>query len=193
MRRLTIGALVTLDGVQHDPRSWTEQYFDDAAAAESLEKLDAADAMLMGRGTYEYFAPAWPQASGAYADRVNAIRKYVFSTTLESAGWFGAVLVRDDAVRAVRELKEQDGGDLVVYGFGRFGHTLLEHGLVDVLDLWIHPVLLGGSAPAAWAGAPLSLTLAGVEQRPTGVVSLRYTRVTPVPPARLPGLTAHGT
>jgi dihydrofolate reductase len=176
MRKLRIGALVTLDGVQQEPRSWAAPYFDETAAEESLAKLLAADAMLMGRRTYEYFAPAWPLATGPYADRVNAIPKYVFSSTLESVEWTGATLVRDDAVRSVRELKEQDGGDLVVYGFGRLGRALLEHELVDDLDLWVHPVLVGGDAPAPWPGPPLSLTLQRVEQRSKGVVSLRYTR-----------------
>ena len=176
MRKLTIGALVTLDGVQHEPRSWAGPYFDDTAAAESLAKLLEADAMLMGRRTYEYFAPAWPQATGPYADRVNAIPKHVFSRTLESVDWTGATLVRDDVVRSVRELKEQGGGDLVVYGFGRLGRTLLEHDLVDVLDLWVHPVLQGGAEAPVWTAAPLPLTLTGVRQRPNGVVSLTYTR-----------------
>lgn len=176
MRKLTIGALVTLDGVQHEPRSWAGPYFDDAAAADSLAKLLEADAMLMGRRTYEYFAPAWPQATGPYADRVNAIPKHVFSRTLESVGWTGATLVRDDVVRSVRELKGQGGGDLVVYGFGRLGRTLLQHDLVDVLDLWVHPVLLGGAEPPAWTAPALPLSLTGVQQRPNGVVSLTYTR-----------------
>jgi dihydrofolate reductase len=176
MRKLTIGALVSLDGVQHDPRSWASPYFDDAAAGESLAKLLEADAMLMGRRTYEYFAPTWPRTTGPYANRVNAIPKYVFSSSLDSVDWSGASLVRDDVVRSVRELKEQDGGDLVVYGFGRLGRTLLEHDLVDVLDLWVHPLLLGGAERPAWVAPPLPLTLSGLQQRSNGVVSLRYTR-----------------
>jgi dihydrofolate reductase len=169
MRKLIVGALMSLDGVQEAPQSWALPWFDDDAARRSLERLLAADAMLMGRGTYEYFAPAWPQATGEYADRVNAIRKYVFSRTLTSADWNNTTIVPDDAVRRVRELKDEGGGDLVIYGFGRLARTLLENDLVDVLDLWIHPVALGD-------GRSTALRLSGTEQRPNGVVSLVYER-----------------
>jgi dihydrofolate reductase len=174
MRKLIVGALMSLDGVQEAPRSWASPYFDDAAAEQALKRLLGADAMLMGRKTYEYFAPAWPQATGAYADRVNAIQKYVLSRTLTAAGWNNTTIVADDAVRWARELKEQGGGDLVVYGFGQLAHTLLENDLVDVLDLWIHPVALGGERFRN--GKARALRLSGTEQRPTGVVSLVYGR-----------------
>src|SRR5687767_2152454 len=104
MRRLIVGCLLTLDGVHGSPRSWAGPFFDANAAQESLEQLQRADAMLMGRNTYEYFAAAWPLQSGPYPDRVNAIRKYVFSSTLKSADWQNSVLVDDDPVAAVTRL-----------------------------------------------------------------------------------------
>jgi dihydrofolate reductase len=173
---LVISALVSLDGVQGEPRSWASEYFDDTAAAGALTALQSADAMLMGRRTYEYFAPAWPRATGPYADRVNAITKYVFSGTLTSAGWTGATLVPGDAVSAVRALKEQGGGDLVMYGFGRLGHALLEHGLVDVLSLAVHPVVLGAGEQVFHPGPATRLRLSEVDRSANGVVSLTYTR-----------------
>jgi dihydrofolate reductase len=177
---LTISALVSLDGVQGEPRSWASEYFDEAAAGRALTALRAADAMLMGRRTYEYFAPAWPQASGPYADRVNEITKYVFSDTLTRADWTGAKLVRGDAVPAVRALKEQASGDLVMYGFGRLGHALLAAGLVDALDLAVHPVVLGDGEQVVRPGSRAGLRLAEVERLAGGVVSLTYTPATPV-------------
>jgi dihydrofolate reductase len=173
---LKVGALVALDGVQGEPRSWASEYFDDDAAARSLAALNAADAMLMGRRTYEYFAPAWPRAAGAYADRVNEITKYVFSGTLTTVDWQGAELVPGDAVAAVRALKEQAGGDLVVYGFGRLAHALLAAGLVDELTLAVHPVVRGTGEQVFHPGPGTRLRLSEVECHPTGVVSLTYTR-----------------
>lgn len=118
MRRLVVGALVSLDGVQGEPRSWASAYFDDTAAAASLANLNAADAMLMGRRTYEYFAPAWSQATGAYPDRVNGIRKYVFSATLPAVDWSNAELVSRDAVDVVRALSRTATGTSSYTGSG---------------------------------------------------------------------------
>jgi dihydrofolate reductase len=173
---LVVGALVSLDGVQGEPRSWASAYFDDGAAAASLAKLDEADAMLMGRRTYEYFAPAWPVATGPYADRINGIRKYVFSGKLPSVDWSNAELVTRDAIEVVRELKQDGERDLVVYGFGRLSHALLAEGLVDELSISVHPVVLGHGESVFHAGPTTALTLSEVERAENGVVSLRYTR-----------------
>jgi dihydrofolate reductase len=160
MRKITVGCLVSLDGVTADPQSWATAYFDEDAAQRSLAKLEAADAMLMGRGAYEYFQPAWSVAEGPYMDRINAIRKYVFSSTLDAVDWSNAEPVRGDAVETVKRLE----GDLVVYGYTRLAQALLAHDLVDELDFWIHPVMLGQMKP---------LQLVATEQRPTGVVSIK--------------------
>jgi dihydrofolate reductase len=159
MRKITVGCLVSLDGVSADPQSWASAYFDEDAVQRSLAKLEQADAMLMGRRAYEYFQPGWSRASGPYMDRINAIRKYVFSNTLDAVDWSNAELVRGDAVEAVRRLD----GDLVVYGYTRLAQALLAHDLVDELDFAIHPVMLGVMKP---------LRLLSTEPRPNGVVSI---------------------
>jgi dihydrofolate reductase len=167
VRKLKVGSLVSIDGISKDPRAWASAYFDEDAARRSLEQLLASDAMLMGRATYEYFQPVWPRASGPYMDRINAIRKYVFSSSLPAVEWDNAELVAGDAIEAVSALKRHDGGDLVVYGYGRLARSLVEHGLVDELDFWIHPVLLG-------TGRHTPVRLASVDERARGVVGLRY-------------------
>jgi dihydrofolate reductase len=171
---LSVSALVSLDGVLGAPRTWASEYFDDAAAADSLAALRTADAMLMGRRTYEYFAPAWPRATGDYADRVNAITKYVFSDSLTTVDWQGAKLVPGDAVAAVRAMGEQN---LVMYGFGRLAHALLAADLVDVLTLAVHPVVLGAGEGVFHPGPATRLRLSDVDKRETGVVALTYTRL----------------
>src|SRR5438552_12426179 len=130
--------------------------------------------MLMGRGTYEYFAHVMPQQTGPYADAINAIRKYVFSSTLESADWNNSTIIRDDVVTAVKDLKQQDGGDLMMYGYGRLSQTLLEHHLVDEVRFSVHPVLAEGFAAGRGNGQKLPLVLLEATPSPKGVVSLTY-------------------
>jgi dihydrofolate reductase len=174
-RKLTVAALTTADGVHDRPRSFAGPYFDEGAAARSLVELESCDAMLMGRTTYEYFAPAWSQATDPYARRVNDIAKYVFSSTLASADWKNTTLVATDPVAAVTDLKRQDGGDLMIYGYGRLARTLLEHGLVDVLKFSVFPVLAGTGTPLFRPGQEVPLRLESALTRPNGTVELTYT------------------
>lgn len=109
MRKIINSAFVSLDGVTEDPSSWAT--FDPDSGDEAAQALQALDGMLMGRGTYEYFADVMPQQTGPYADAINAIRKYVFSSTLESADWNNCTIIRDDVVAAVTKLKQEDGGE----------------------------------------------------------------------------------
>jgi len=172
MRKIINSAFVSLDGVTEDPRSWA--IFDADAGGEAAQALQALDGMLMGRRTYEYFADVMPSQTGPYADAINAIRKYVFSSTLESADWNNSTIIREDVVTAVTELKQQDGRDLVMYGRGRLNQTLLEHSLVDEIRFSVHPVLVGGRAVGGGDGHTLPLKLIGATPSPSGVVALTY-------------------
>lgn len=175
-RQLVVAALVTLDGIHGSPRSWAGPYFDDDAAARSLTALATCDAMLMGRTTYEYFASSWPNGTGPYADRVNDIRKYVFSTTMTTADWQHTTVVADDPVSAVRDLKRARGGDLMIYGYGRLAQTLFEHDLVDELRFTVFPVMAGDGTPLFRQGRNVPLRLLAAEPRTGGVIELTYTR-----------------
>ena len=174
MRKIINSAFLSVDGVSADPRSWATPYFDEQSQREALRVLKAYDGMLMGRGTYEYFADVMPRQTGPYADAINAIRKYVFSSTLENADWNNSTIMRDDVVTAVNELKQQDGGDLIIYGYGRLSQTLLEHHLVDEVRFSVYPLLLGGQAAARGNGQTLPLKLLGATPSPKGVVALTY-------------------
>jgi dihydrofolate reductase len=166
--------LVSADGVIGDPPLWAMQYRDAEVTAEALERLAGADAMLMGRGTYELFSAVWPGQSGEFADRINGIRKYVFSATLDKADWSNSVIFRGDAVADVTRLKQQDGRELALYGHGRLAQALLEHGLVDELRLSIHPVLVGSGQVLFRDGQKQALSRAGARTFGTGVVVLTY-------------------
>jgi dihydrofolate reductase len=163
MRKIINSAFVSLDGVSADPSSWAT--FDRDSGEEAAQALQAVDGMLMGRGTYEYFAAVMPEQTGPYADAINAIRKYVFSSTLKSAGWNNSTVIRDDVIAAVTKLKEEDGGDLMMYGYGQLSRTLVENHLVDEIRFSVHPVLVGQTLP---------LKLIATTPSPNGVVALTY-------------------
>jgi dihydrofolate reductase len=152
MRRIVNSTYVTLDGVTSDPQDWSLDYFDADAAAYGLAKLRASDALLMGRLTYEGFASAWPERSGdEFSDRMNAMAKHVASTTLTAPSWNNTHLIRGDLVEAVRALREEDGGDVLMYGYGPVAQQLVGHGLLDELHLWVHPLLHGGGTSSVFA------------------------------------------
>jgi dihydrofolate reductase len=173
MRKIINSAFVSLDGVTEDPQS--RAIFDPDAAGEAAQVLQALDGMLMGRGTYEYFADVMPNATGPYADAINAIRKYVFSSTLESADWNNSTIIREDVVTAVTELKQKGGLDLMMYGYGRLTRTLIGNHLVDEIRFSVHPVLVRGRAAASSGGGQtLPLKLVRATPSPSGVVALTY-------------------
>ncbi|MDX3076671.1 dihydrofolate reductase family protein [Streptomyces sp. MI02-7b] len=179
-RRLLQTALVSLNGVIAEPLSWAGPYFGPGSAARSLEVLRQCEAMLMGRRTYEVFSRQWPAASGPYAQHINTMKKYVFSSTLDEAEWTNTTVVAADPAKAVAELKRTPGRDLIVYGHGRFGQTLCDAGLVDELSLTVVPVFAEGTtfyrpeSPAqAW-----ELVSAGPGRDPQ-LVSLTYRPVRP--------------
>ena len=105
--------------------------------------MDGTDALVLGRATYEGFAPAWSARSGdPFTDKINAMPKYVASRTLTETTW-NATILEGDAVEAVAALKQQPGENLLKYGTGEFSKALLEAGLIDELHLWVFPVVAG--------------------------------------------------
>jgi dihydrofolate reductase len=145
MRKIVNSTYITLDGVIEDPHLWPPTGPDDPAATTiQTDLLLSCDALLMGRRTYEGFAPVWPTRSGdPYSDHINTMRKYVVSSTLTDPEWANTAVIAGDPVEEIRRLKEQSGKHMVQYGFGRLSHALLEHGLLDELRLWFHPLLVG--------------------------------------------------
>jgi dihydrofolate reductase len=144
MRKLQEYTLVSADGVFAGavlPDFLS--YRDDAYLRDGLGQLMACDAMLMGRTTYESFSKLWPARTDPWANRMNSMKKYVFSSTLEYVEWENSVIVRGDVATEVAKLKAMDGGDLLIYGHGLLAETLLAAQLLDVLDISIHPVLAG--------------------------------------------------
>lgn len=174
MRKLIVSSLVTADGVHGDPQLWAGEYSDEEAATQWLDALNKSDGFLMGKNTYELFAQMWGTPEGPYLERLYAMPKYVYSSTLKSADWNNTTIVAGDPVAAVRELKTQGDGDLMIYGYGQLAHALLENGLVDQLDFAVNPVMFGSGTPLFRPGKRVNLRLDSVSQRGNGAVTLSY-------------------
>ncbi len=142
---------ITLDGVIQDPQDWPSLGSLSPSGNEvQSELLFASDALLMGRRTYDGFLPVWPTMSGdPYSDRINAMPKYVASTTLRDPTWPNTTVIDNELVDHVAELKAQTTGYVLQYGFGDVSRALLAAGLIDELRLWIHPFFVGTGGPEA--------------------------------------------
>jgi dihydrofolate reductase len=180
MRRIINSTYITLDGVIQDPQDWPGNGIepDETGLKVQTDLLFGCDAVLMGGRTYQGMAPAWMARSGdPYSDRINSMAKYVVSSTLTDPQWANTTVIGGDPIAAIRRLKDQPGQDLVQYGFGQLSYTLLEHGLLDELRLWVHPLFAGRAStedlmfrPAAAAQLELADTLV----LNTGTVILTY-------------------
>lgn len=175
MRKIIEYTLTSVDGVFAGiDTSEFLAYRDDAYLRDGLGQLLACDAMLMGRHTYENFAKIWPGRTHPWAERINTMQKYVFSSQLEKAEWTNSTIVRGDVVTEVTRLKQQEGRDLLIYGHGLLGETLLKHHLLDVLDLSIHPLLMGRGKQFFREGQNARLRLVAAKSFTQGIVKLTY-------------------
>jgi len=156
VRRVIVSEFVSLDGVIEDPGGAEESdrggwSFQANRGAEGDkykdEELAAADALLLGRKTYEGFAAAWPQMeeqTGDYGARMNGYPKYVASRTLqEPPEWNNSTLIEGDIAEGVERLKRQDGKDILIFGSGELVRTLMEHDLIDEYRLMVFPIVVG--------------------------------------------------
>jgi len=154
MGKIVISENISLDGVIQDPTGeegfrlggWFGQIGDNDREAWAKVLLDEAlgtEALLLGRRSDEFFAARWPSRTGALADRLNTLPKYVVSSTLQEPAWSNSAVLRGDVVNEVPKLKQEVGGDIVVYASGQLVRTLMQHDLVDELRLMIYPFVLG--------------------------------------------------
>jgi dihydrofolate reductase len=174
VRKLIESTLVSADGVFEDPPAWSREYRDEANAHDGLAQALACDALVLGRRTYEILAGSYPQRTDPWADRINAMPKYVCSSTLARADWQNSTILRGDVVAEVTRLKQQAGHDLLTYGHGRLAETLLKHHVLDVLDLAIHPVVVGAGKPLFRVGQHATLRLVATKTYSKGIVRLTY-------------------
>ncbi len=154
MGKIVVSENVSLDGVIEDAAGvegfrlggWVGRIGSqgrEEAAKVALDEALAADAFLMGRRSYEFLAARWQSRSGAFAERLNSMPKYVVSSTLEAPAWTNTFVLKGDVVAEISKLKQETQGDIVVAASFQLWHALFEHDLVDELCLMIYPVVLG--------------------------------------------------
>jgi dihydrofolate reductase len=179
MRDILAVEFVSLDGVVESPEKWTGPYMDDEIGQAMQAGMEASDAMLLGRRTYEEFESYWPDKTAEddpYADYINATQKYVVSTTLKSVGWRNSTLITGNAAEELTKLKRQPGMDIAIIGSPTLVRSLLREGLLDRLNLHVFPVVLGaGKRLFEESIGELPLELVDSRAYKTGVVSLAYT------------------
>jgi dihydrofolate reductase len=182
MRRIIVTEFISLDGVMEDPGGaegtpfggWAFKFERGPEGDKyKFDELMAADAMLLGRVTYQGFAKAWPSMTDGvgFAEKMNGMRKYVVSSTLEQAEWQNSQILRGDVADEVRKLKAQEGGDILVAGSARLAHALQDADLVDEYRLMVYPTVLGsGKRLFPDGGRPGGLEL--VEARQSEAVAI---------------------
>jgi dihydrofolate reductase len=191
MGALVVNMFTSLDGVLQGPGApdedreggfeyggWQAPYLDEESGKVVGDHIAGLEALLLGRKTYEIFAAYWPKqpAEGPIAARLNAAPKYVASQTLDTVAWTNSRLLEGDLAEAVGRLKARFGR-VDVIGSGNLVQTLLREELVDRLNLWVHPVLLGsGKRLFAKGTVPTALGLVESATFPKGVVHLIYER-----------------
>ena len=152
MGRIVVTEYISLDGVMEDPGGaedfehggWSFEFNrgDDGDKFKLDEAMDA-EALLLGRVTYEGFADAWPSRDGEFADKFNSMPKYVVSSTLTDPEWNNSTVLEGDVADAVSKLKQDVDGEITVHGSCQLAQALLQNDLVDELRLMVFPVVLG--------------------------------------------------
>lgn len=173
MGRLIVSAQMTMDCVMDQLEGWFDEQGD--VEQHGVEELRAADAVLLGRETYEHLSKAWPSGAGPYAELINAMPKYVASTTLTGPLTWNARLLGPDTADAVAALKAEHAGSLISYGCGALANFLARRGLVDEVRFWLHPVVWGdGTRPFRPGRLPIRMRLITATPYGSGVVKLSY-------------------
>jgi dihydrofolate reductase len=184
MGRIVVTEFVSLDGVMEDPGGaedfryggWS---FEISRGEEGdkfkLDEARGADALLLGRRTYEGFADAWPSREGEFADKFNNMPKYVVSSTLTDPEWNNTTVLEGDLASAVAQVRDRHDGDIVVHGSAQLAQALIDGNLVDELRLMVFPVVLGsGKRFFGETGDKKPLRLADSKTVGDGVAILVY-------------------
>jgi dihydrofolate reductase len=178
--KIAVHEFITLDGVIESP-TWTMDYPFDPKMAEAIgEVMGSSEALLLGRRTFEMFAPAWSSRTAEDdpgAPFMNESPKYVVSATLESAEWNNSTILGPYDAEAIAELKQRVEGNIYVSGSAMLVRSLLADGLLDELHLFVFPLTLGSGERLFDGNAKAKFTPADVEAYESGVVRLSYRAV----------------
>jgi dihydrofolate reductase len=174
MRKVIVSVEVSLDSVLETPEDFIFDFIDDELTKRQHDLLFGADALLMGRVTYEGFVDYWPNhGDDEFGGRMNNLPKYVASRTLEGPLQWNATLL-ENVAEEIAALKAQPGQTLLQYGIGELTHTLMQHGLVDEFHLFVYPVVVGKGGRIFENMDKTTLKLLDTKRFPAGVIALRY-------------------
>lgn len=177
MGKIIVSEYVSADGVMEAPDTWQFPFQTEEMGAITERQIGDTDAFLLGRVTYAIFAGFWPTQTHnefGVADKLNSAPKYVVSTTLQKADWHNSTQIKSNVIEEIRKLK-QHGGTIGITGSAVLVHSLLDAGLIDEIQVLVHPIVLGkGIRLFADGGQPLSLQLVDSKILPKGVVFLSY-------------------
>src|SRR5450432_1972376 len=189
MRNIVVAEFVSLDMVMQAPGGaeedteggftqggWTWPFWHDDIGAHFFEAMSQADALLLGRKTWEIHGGAFePMNDDPFGSTMNAIRKYVGSTTLTSTqAWRNSTLISGNVVEEVRKIKQESGKNILLDGSSVLAHTLIENDLVDEYALHVYPLVLGGGKRLFPQGKRVNLTLIESQSLASGVIYQRY-------------------
>lgn len=175
MRKIIASLFVSLDGVAEAPETWHFPYFNDEMGDAVGAAMATTDAMLLGRVQYQQFAAYWPSSEDEFAGFMNNQKKYVVTTTLTEATWNNTEIISGDVLGGIATLKAVDGKDIGVTGSLTLVRSLLAAGLLDQLQLFVHPVVLGKGARWFDDLDTVHLQLASADTFSTGVIHQAYT------------------
>jgi len=173
MRKLIVTEFISVDGISEVEKLPNVTWNDEMNRFKEEELADSG-AMLLGRTTYEIFAGSWPKETGAFADRFNALPKYVASSNRKTLEWKPAELLKGSLQDAVRALKAGSGGNIYVHGSLSIAQQLLRHGLVDRIRLLSYPGAVGEGKPFFPPGERHALELISATSFSNGVLALEY-------------------
>ena len=176
MRKVVAGLFISLDGGVGSPNEWQFDVFNDEMMASMQAHMDAEDTVLLGRVTYQEWAPYWPTSTDEpYASHINNTPKYVVSSTLDRVDWQNSTLIKGNLAEEISRLKRQPGKNIGVAGSPTLVESLLQDDLLDELTLMVHPVVVGSGKRLFKEGRALRrLKLAGAKTTSTGVAFLTY-------------------
>jgi dihydrofolate reductase len=173
MGKLIASTQATLDGVVDPVGEWVQPNGDHGTY--SFERQANSSGLVLGRKTYEGLAQYWPDQTGKWADMVNALPKYVGSTTLSGELGWNATLLAGRLEESISSLKEEASGDLFLHGSGEFAHALAERGLIDELEIYLNPLVWGrGNLHVLGDRGTIRMDLVDVKRFDSGVVLLTY-------------------